>query len=40
MAALTVAIPTARFDRRHEPELAAQLMEARSAAEPAVAALQ
>jgi IclR family transcriptional regulator, acetate operon repressor len=40
MAALTVAIPTARFDRRHEPGLAARLMEARGAAEPAVAALQ
>jgi IclR family acetate operon transcriptional repressor len=40
IAALSVALPTARFDPRHEPELAAQLMEARSAAEGAVAVLQ
>jgi IclR family transcriptional regulator, acetate operon repressor len=39
MAALTVAIPTARFDRRQEPEVAARLLEARGAAERAVAAL-
>jgi IclR family transcriptional regulator, acetate operon repressor len=38
VAALSVAAPTARFDRRHEPELAAQLMEARGAAGRAVAA--
>jgi IclR family transcriptional regulator, acetate operon repressor len=40
IAALSVALPTARFDPRHEPELAAQLMEARSAAAEAVAVLQ
>jgi IclR family transcriptional regulator, acetate operon repressor len=39
VAALTVAIPTARFDRRREPEVAARLTEARGAAERAVAAL-
>jgi IclR family transcriptional regulator, acetate operon repressor len=39
-AALSVAIPTARFDPRREPELAAQLMEARGAAERAAAPLQ
>ena len=37
VAALSVATPTARFDRRHEPELAAQLMEVCTAAERAVA---
>lgn len=40
LAALSVAVPTARFDRRHEPEMAARLTEARSAAERAVAALE
>jgi IclR family transcriptional regulator, acetate operon repressor len=37
VAALSVATPTARFDRRHEPELAAQPMEVCTAAERAVA---
>jgi IclR family transcriptional regulator, acetate operon repressor len=40
VAALSVAIPTARYDRRQEPELAAQLTEACTAAERAAAALQ
>jgi IclR family acetate operon transcriptional repressor len=38
VAALSVAMPTARFDRRHEPELAARLMEVRAGAERALAA--
>jgi IclR family transcriptional regulator, acetate operon repressor len=38
VAALSVATPTARFDRRHEPSLAVHLMEVRTAAERAVTA--
>jgi IclR family acetate operon transcriptional repressor len=40
VAALSVATPTARFDRRREPELAMQVKEACTATEGAVAALQ
>jgi IclR family transcriptional regulator, acetate operon repressor len=40
LAALSVAVPTARFDPRHEPELAAKVMAAAGAAQRAVAALQ